>query len=244
MKRRPFAAILAALLIPAAGCHAPTAPDSAAPRDVHVTGQVLAYSTPTAFTAIGGAFLYGWVDTSTSGEPTGRIPLDENGRFDLVVERGARVRLYAGGTTGDELYQPCAVTVVADRDVHRDVRIIEDYSLIGAAVPPAFLERTRILSGVVYENVPGGGRQPVPFATVTVGGYREWQNERGWPIANTRTDMNGRYLICGLDADASANVYVFKNPIRDVTESVIGLSDNTVLDIDLSGAVPGITRRR
>ena len=243
MSRRRFGALPVAFLIAATGCSSPTAPEPA--PEVHVTGQVLAYYRPTEFSTISGAQLYGWVEAGGSSGPTGLIALDTSGRFDLLVERGARVRLYAGGTTGNEIYQPCAVTVVADRDVHRDVRVVWDYSLIGAAVPPAFLDRTRILSGIVYENVPGG-RQPVPFATVTVGGYREWENERGWPIANTRTDKDGRYIICGLEADANANIYVFKNPIRDVTESFVGLTGDTVLDIDLHTAIaaPALLSRR
>jgi len=156
------------------------------------------YYRPSEFSAVGGGDLYGWIEGSG---PTGRIALGNDGRFDLAVVRGSRVRLYAGGTTGNELYQPCAVTIVADRDVTRDVRIVGDYSLIGAGIPPAFLEGTRILSGTVYEAVAGGGRRPMPFATVSVGGYREWQHELGWPIANTRTDADGRYVICGLESD-------------------------------------------
>jgi hypothetical protein len=245
MERLQRVGIPVAVLLLAAGCHPPTAPESRDPQNVHVTGQLLAYHGPTEFSAIGGPDLLGWVDPGDGGAPTGRIPLDENGRFDLAVPRGARVRLYAGGTTSNELYQPCAVTITAAGNVQRNVRIVDDYDVIGAAVPPAFLERTRILSGVVYENVPGGGRRPVPFATVTVGGYREWQNERGWPIANTRTDDAGRYIICGLEGDQSATVYVFKNPIRDVTESFVGLAGDTVLDIDLNTAIaaPALLRR-
>jgi hypothetical protein len=245
MVRRQLAGIPAAALISLAGCNSPIAPESRTTDNVHVTGQVLAFHGPSEFRGTGAPDLLGWVDTGDGGAPTGQIPLDESGRFDLAVPRGARVRLYAGGTTGNERYQPCAVTITAAANVHRDVRIVDDYRVIGAAVPPVFLERTRILSGVVYETAPGGGRRPVPFATVTVGGYREWQNERGWPIANTRTDNDGRYIICGLEGDLNANVYVFKNPIQDVTESVVGLDGDTVLDIDMNiaTATPALLRR-
>jgi hypothetical protein len=241
MGRLSFVAIPLAVVTLAVGCHSPIAPDSeSAPTTVHVTGHVQAYYRPSEFSSIGGADLFGWIE---GRGPTGRIPLDNGGRFDLPVARGSRVHLYAGGTTGNELYQPCAVTVVADRDVTRDVRIVQDYSLIGAGVPPAFLEGTRILSGAVFEAVAGGGRRPVPFATVSVGGYREYQHELGWPIANTRTDADGRYVICGLEGSTTATVYVYKNPIQQVHESVVELGSDTVLDIELPGTEDLLTIR-
>ena len=133
----------------------------------------------------------------------------------------------------NETYQPCAVTVVATGDVQRDVRVVNDYDVIGAAIPPAFLERTRTLSGVVYETIAGVGRQPVPFATVSIGGFRDWNRDLGWPIANTRTDAEGRYIICGLETEPSTSLYVI-NPIHRMFESTVQLGGDTVLDIELT----------
>ena len=189
-------------------------------------------SQPSEFVPIGGSPLLGWIEAGGRSGPTGPIARDPDARFDLVVERGARVRLYAGGDRMNEIYQPCAVTFTANADMNRDVKVVYDYRLIGAAVPPVFLEGTRILSGVVYETVPGVGRKPVPFATVYVGGVREYGLELGWPIANTRTDYDGRYIICGLEADASATVYV-TDPVHEMFVSTIELSGDTVLDIEL-----------
>ena len=241
MGRLSFIGIPLAVATLAAGCNSPISPSS--PNEtatVHVTGHVQAYYGPSESGSIGGAELYGWIDGSGSA---GRIPLTTDGRFDLTVPRGSHVRLYAGGTTMNELYQPCAVTILADGDVTRDVRIVEDYRLIGAAVPPAFLEGTRILSGTIYEAAADGGRRPVPFATVSVGGYREYQHELGWPIANTRTDADGRYVICGLEGNPTAKIYVYKNPLQQVHESVVELSGDAVLDIELPGT-PTASRAR
>jgi hypothetical protein len=223
-----------------AACEPLVAPDPPTGSAVHVSGRVLAYYHATEFSAIGGAKLVGWVDGGAHGGPTGRIPLDVNGRFDVTVERGVRLRLYAGGGTGDEIYQPCAVTVVATGNVSRDVTVVDDYSIIGAAIPPSFLEGTRILSGQVYETVPGVGRQPVPFATVSVAGFRDWNHDLGWPIAITRSDQDGRYIICGLEGEATATVYVI-NPIHEMSVFVVDLNGDTVLDIELTRNPPGPT---
>ena len=213
------------------GCSSVSAPDPPDASAVRVSGHVVAYSGPSEFAAIGGASLFGWVEAGGRGRATGQIPLTASGRFSIKVERGARVRLYAGGNTGNEIYQPCAVTVDAVADVSRDVRVVDDYDVIGAAIPPVFLERTRILSGQVYEVVEGR-RQPVAFATVSVGGYQDFGNALGWPIANTRTDADGRYIICGLDADTWATVYVV-NPIHGMFVSEIELTGDTVLDVEV-----------
>jgi hypothetical protein len=54
------------------------------------------------------------------------------------------------------------------------------YDVIGAAIPLVLLELTRILSGQVVEMVDGR-RQPVAFATVSVGGYQDFSTDLGWP---------------------------------------------------------------
>jgi hypothetical protein len=232
MSRRPYCGIPAVVVLFATGCGSAPAPDPTPDGStVKVSGRVLSYSGPSEFAAIGGARLFGWVDTNGEGRATGQIPLDFNGRFTLVVNRGSRVRLYAGGGTWDEMYQPCAVTIDASADVTRDVRVVNDYDVIGAAIPPAFLERTRVLSGQVYEVVDGR-RQPVPFATVSVGGYRDFSTDLGWPIANTRTDADGRYVICGLEAETSATLFVV-NPIHLMFESLVEFSGDTILDVEL-----------
>jgi len=233
MGRRLLLGVQTAIVMLAAGCESVSAPDPNA-QTVHVSGRVLAYYRPTEFSA-GPRNLVGWIEAEGNSRSTGPIPFDESGRFNLTVERGARVRLYAGGGRSDEIYQPCAVTVVANRDVFRDVAVVYDYSLIGAAVPPAFLEHTRVLSGAVYETTRGGRREPVRFATVYVGGIREYGQDVGWPIANTRTDNDGRYIICGLEGDSTATVYVTNPAHQTFVSTPLVLSGDAVLDIELKG---------
>ena len=238
MSGRSFV-VLALISAWSAGCSGPSAPGAPESTTVHVTGRVLAYHQAASFNPIGGATLLAWIADAGGSRPAGPIPLDSNGRFDLVVERGARVRLYAGGDRGSEIYQPCAVTLTANGNVNRDVRVVNDYRVIGAAVPPVFLQDTRTLSGLVYESMPDGGRRPLPFATVSIGGFREFDHELGWPIANTRTDADGRYVICGLEADTSAKVYVV-NFTHEMSVTDVPLTGDTVLDVELT---PEIARQ-
>jgi len=245
MRRRLLLAMSVVVLIFTAACDSHLTPDpptaSESSSIVHVSGQVLAYSSATTFNPISGANLVGWADGGEHSGPTGPIPLDSNARFTLIVDRGARLRLYAGGGTGDEIYQPCAVTVVANGNVSRDVKVVADYSIIGAAIPRSFLDGTRILSGQVYESVPGVGRQPVPFATVSVNGFRDWNHDFGWPIAITRTDNDGRYIICGLEADTSASVYVI-DWRHEMLIADVDLKSDAVLDLDVSRTVDAPAR--
>src|SRR5262245_10335304 len=147
MGRGLLLSVQAVMVMLAAACGSVSAPSPLDAQTVRVSGRILAYYRPTQFSE-GPRNLIGWIDTEGNSRSTGPVPFDANGRFNLTVERGARVRLYAGGDRGDEIYQPCAVTIVADHDVERDVKVVYDYSLIGAAVPAAFLEHTRVLSGV------------------------------------------------------------------------------------------------
>jgi hypothetical protein len=233
MRRLRFLGIPAAVVILTTACESPIAPDPATGSTVRVTGRVLAYYRATAYSAISGANLVGWIEGGEHAGPTGRIPLNANGWFDMTVDRGARVRLYAGGGTWDELYQPCAVTILAATNVFRDVNLVGDYSLIGAAVPPSFLKGTRTLSGQVFETDQNGGRRPLPWATVSIGGFRAWETEIGWPIAITRTDSDGRYIICGLEANASATVYAL-GATHEMTVTTVDLRGDTALDIELT----------
>jgi hypothetical protein len=230
--RRPYFGIPAVAVLLAAGCGSAMAPDPPDAPKVKVSGRVLSYSGPSRFDAISGARLFGWIEAGGQGRPTGQIPLDASGRFTVVVDRGARVRLYAGGQPGDEMYQPCAVSVEASADVTRDVRVVNDYAVIGAAIPPSFLERTRTLSGQVYELVDGR-REPVPFATVSVGGFQDFSTDIGWPIANTRTDADGRYVICGLETESSATVFVVQS-LHEKFEIFVEFNGDTQLDVELT----------
>jgi hypothetical protein len=55
----------------------------------------------------------------------------------------------------------------------------------------------RLISGVVYEVI-GGERRPAANA------YVAYDPLDGFPLAMTRTDTEGRFLLCGIPSDVSA----------------------------------------
>ena len=72
------------------------------------------------------------------------------------------------------------------------------------------------------------------MATVAVGGFNDWGYDLGWPIANTRADSDGQYIICGLEADTRVTVYAATQG-REMVVSTVTLSGDTVLDVELGG---------
>ena len=57
----------------------------------------------------------------------------------------------------------------------------------------------RFVSGVIFENTPTGKR-PLPGVDV------DYEPVMDSPAARTFTDANGRYLLCGIPADNSADI--------------------------------------
>jgi hypothetical protein len=90
--------------------------------------------------------------------------------------------------------QPCAVSVDMTRDVTRDIEVVSVETLNSFAPPRPITAREPTLTGSVYE-VTSTGRQPVVGAYIDADGA----SGLGLTLANTLTDLNGRYFLCDLD---------------------------------------------
>jgi hypothetical protein len=123
--------------------------------------------------------------------------------------------------------QVCAVTIVPTGDTVADVHTVVDTSLLGASLPSMLREMTPTLSGAVYENTLEG-RQPVPNARVELDGL----GGLGLPIAETRTDADGRYVLCAVPQIAGLYLYA-SAPGFDLFELGHDLLGLTTLDIVL-----------
>ena len=152
--------------------------------------------------------------------------VDANGRYRLNVPEGARVRIQAGANGA--FYQPCAITLHTVGNANRDVRVVSDTAQLGAQLPAELLALTPTLSGFVYEVADDGRRIPVRDARVELDGLFGL----GLPIATTMTDVNGRYVLCGLDGDTSTYLFASKTAYS-LFEATVRLGGNTTRDIEM-----------
>jgi hypothetical protein len=138
------------------------------------------------------------------------VKSDAAGQFSFEAPSDALVRLYA---RPDGLYQPCLSTVRVDQ-TQATIRLVAESHLLQARDWPDFAVE-RLLSGTIFETAPTG-RLPVADAWVEVDGV----HGDGRPLADTRTDANGRFLVCGLEGNPSHALVVAKPGYQLATASV------------------------
>jgi hypothetical protein len=157
-----------------------------------VTGKVLVYS-PDGVQPAAGANVFGWIDmTNGSGRTTGAIVTGSDGSYSIDVPAGAtRLRLTAMSAS---MFQPCAATVSPiGNGVSRDVSVVSDPDRLGGNLPDALLANAPLLSGVVFETTDQG-RQPLANVDILLdASYGD-----GLVVASTRTDGDGRFVLCGV----------------------------------------------
>ena len=120
---------------------------------------------------------------------------DANGRFSFDALAGVRLKIVAGKPG---FSQPCRVPVNTGTLDH-EVYLVSDATLSTAGVPSTMPLRDPVLRGRVVEQT-GEGPRPVAGAAV-VG---DFSGGMGWsPSATTKTDADGRYLLCNADVTAS-----------------------------------------
>ena len=155
-----------------------------------ITGSVWVHS-QTASQPLAGISVGIWIEQPRSGGPAGSVRTNSEGRFSFQTPADALVRLYTGT---DELYQPCLSTVRVDQ-TEATIRLVAESELLQARDWPDFAVE-RMLSGTIFEASPTG-RLSVADAWVQVDGvYGD-----GRPLADTRSDANGRFVVCGLEGN-------------------------------------------
>jgi len=169
-----------------------------------VSGRVYVHSADGVVPAAG-ARIFGWIETASGGSTTGLIVTDADGNYSFVPGINAtRVRVNAMSAG---LYQPCAVTVDSPAGgATRDVHLIADLALLGVNLPDAFMQQGSLLTGVVFETT-AQGRQPLANAAIDLDGL----GGNGLLIANTLTDGEGRFALCGLSDAAGLYLSAVKD---------------------------------
>jgi hypothetical protein len=119
------------------------------------------------------------------------VKSDSEGRFAFEAPSDALVRLHTGTK---ELLQPCLSTVRVGQS-EATIRVVARSHLLQAHDWPDFGTERR-LSGTIFEVSPTG-RLPSADAWVQVDGAMG----DGRPLADTRTDENGRFVVCGLEGE-------------------------------------------
>jgi hypothetical protein len=181
-------------------------------------------------TAATGGLVFGWVERPGSGRTTGPVLVSALGRYQFKVPKDTlRVSVFGGPG-----HQPCAAAQVITADATLDVHRVVDRSYLNGNLPAVLRAQTPTLSGVVYENT-AQGRRPIPDAWVTLDGL----GGMGVLVADTRSDAQGRYLLCNVPQTPSMAIVVGADgfAIKEVYHPE--LADKTTLDIEMRRVAVG-----
>jgi hypothetical protein len=172
-------------------------PQDPTPQFWTISGTVWLYGETGVVPASEGP-VFAWVEHAQGGYGAG-AQISETGRYELQVAKDTTwVSVSAGAGV-----QPCAIGFSPKGDSTVDINLVWDLQQLGANLPPGLPLQPPTLSGVVYEQT-SKGRRPIAEALVgldAVGGD-------GVVIANTRTDANGRYMLCGVPQRERTALYV------------------------------------
>ena len=205
---------------------APTVPPVVAPPPPStrtVTGSVW-LSSPTAPQPLAGIDVGIWLERPRSAGPVGSVKSDSAGRFSFETPSDALVRLYA---RPQGFYQPCLSTVRVDQ-TEATIRVVAESHLLQARDWPDFAVERR-LSGTIFEASPTG-RLPSADAWVQVDGVMG----DGRPLADTRSDANGRFVVCGLEGETQIpHALVVAKPGFQLAFARIPAQGGGPLDVEL-----------
>jgi hypothetical protein len=146
------------------------------------------------------------------------------GRFSFEGPSDALVRLYTGTK---ELFQPCLSTVRVGQ-TEATIRVVAESHLLQARDWPDFAVERR-LSGTIFEASPTG-RLASADARVQVDGAMG----DGRPLADTRSDANGRFVVCGLEGETQIpHALVVAKPGFQLAYARIPTQGSGPLDVEL-----------
>jgi hypothetical protein len=120
--------------------------------------------------------------------------------------------------------QQCAaaVTLQHDSSINLTLTTFANARITNLPVSP----QLRQISGVVYEGT-GPGRRPLASAWVG------WEPIFDTVVADTRTDAQGRYRLCGLPRSRIDGLFAVRAGTYQPGYSVVEATDDTVVDFEL-----------
>lgn len=205
---------------------APTMPPVVAPPPPStrtVTGSVWLYA-PTERQPLAAIDVGIWLERPRAVGPAGFVKSNSAGRFSFEAPSDALVRLYVGTK---ELFQPCLSTVRVGQ-TEATIRVVAESHLLQARDWPDFAVE-QVLSGTIFEASPTG-RLPSADARVQVDGAMG----DGRPLADTRADANGRFVVCGLEGETQIpHALVVAKPGFQLAFASIPAPGGDPLDVEL-----------
>jgi hypothetical protein len=199
---------------------APTPPASTFPT-VTLTGNVIerVSGAPASGASVGVGSAQG--SAPWTGSP-GSARVDGEGRYQLKVREDPGPAYVKASKVG--YVQQCAVSVTLRADVNVDLIITPFADVVTNGLPTA--PNLRHISGVVYE-LTDNGRHPLSNAWVG------WDALLDAVVAETRTDAQGRYRLCGIPMGKIDGLFAVRvTPSRPVYLSV-GPGADAVVDFEL-----------
>jgi hypothetical protein len=147
---------------------------------------------------------------------------DASGRYQSADVPEDHDTAYVHASTGGYV-QPCAaaITLAADASVDLTLTAVADVAVM--ALPT--LPNARQVAGTVY-TVKDGQRQPLGGASVA------WEMAMDTVVAETVTDTQGRYRLCGMPKDRVSGLYAQKGNGAPVYAEAAAGSD-AVIDFDV-----------
>ena len=155
---------------------------------------------PTGRQPLAGVDVEIWLEQPRVAGSAGSVRSNSAGGFSFESPSDARVRLH---THPEGLFQPCLTTVRVDQ-TEASIRLVAESDILQARDWPDFMVE-RLLSGTIFEALPTA-RLPISGALVQVDGV----SGDGLPLADTRSDADGRFLVCGLEGEPMHALVVAK----------------------------------
>jgi len=151
---------------------------------------------------------------------------DTAGRYRVVLTRpeDATATFWAIAKK-DGYVQQCVASTTTQTDASLDLRLTSLAKLPAAGPRSDPLSRT--VSGVVSEATPTGS-QPVEGASVG------WEGLMDTVLAETRSDVAGRYVLCGLPLGRITGLYALKQGYNNVSYASAEPGTDTVVDISIT----------
>ena len=201
----------------------PTAPTPAAPTFPTVTLAGTVVERVSGGPASGASVGVGSVQGTApwTGSP-GAARADGDGRYQLKVREDPGPAYVKASKVG--YVQQCAVAVTLQADLIVDLTITPSTDVVTNGLPTE--PNRRHISGVVYERTNAGRR---PLVDALVG----WEPIMDGTFADTRTDAQGRYRLCGIPTTKIDGLVAVRGGSTQAVFVSVGAGGDAVVDFEV-----------